>query len=134
MENQITATLQSRFLRLYQMACADENFDAPEMKQLYLFAEQRGVETAQLERILTDPLARISVPESRDERIEFLYDLALMTWADKEITEDEYNALQKFCRRFQFEDAHIDDICNFLLTCAKQDMTLSQVITQVKNN
>ncbi|MCJ0742222.1 hypothetical protein [Pedobacter montanisoli] len=131
MENQITAALQSRFLRLYQMACADEDFDTPEMKQLYLFAEQRGVETSQLEKILTNPLARISIPETRDERVEYLYDLAVMTWADKEVTDDEYNTLQKFCRRFQFEDTNIDSICSFLLNCAEQEMTLSQVLTKI---
>ncbi|RZJ91632.1 MAG: hypothetical protein EOO20_04605 [Chryseobacterium sp.] len=133
MENQITATLQSRFLRLYQMACADENFDAPEMKQLYLFAEQRGVETNQLEKILTDPLARISIPSTREERIEYLYDLSVMIWADKEVTEDEYSTLQKFSRRFQFEDANIDGICAFLLECAKQEMSLSQVLTKIND-
>lgn len=133
MENQITATLQSRFLRLYQMACADENFDAPEMKQLYLFAEQRGVETSQLEKILTDPMARISIPSSREDRIEYLYDLSVMIWADKEVTDNEYSTLQKFCRRFQFEDANIDGICAFLLDCAKQEMSLSQVLTKINN-
>jgi len=132
MENHITATLQSRFLKLYQIACADENFDAPEMKQLYLFAEQRGVETDHLEKILTDPLARISIPKTRDERIEFLYDLAVMTWADKKVTDDEYSALQKFCRRFEFEDANIDKICSFLLDCAEQEFTLSHVLTKIK--
>lgn len=133
MENQITATLQSRFLRLYQMACADDNFDSPEMKQLYLFAEQRGLETDQLEKILTDPLARLTIPETRDERIEYLYDLALMTWADKEVTDDEYSTLQKFCRRFQFEDSNVDGICAFLLECAQQEMSLPQVLTKINN-
>lgn len=133
MENQITANLQSRFLRLYQMACADENFDSPEMKQLYLFAEQRGIETDQLERILTDPLARMSIPTSKGDRIEYLYDLAVMTWADKEITDDEYSTLQKFCRRFQFEDANVDAICAFLLECAKQEMSLPQVLTKIND-
>ena len=133
MENQITATLQSRFLRIYQMACADDNFDTPEMKQLYLFAEQRGLETEQLEKILTDPLARLPIPKTRDERIEYLYDLALMTWADKEITDDEYSTLQKFCRRFQFEDANVDGICAFLLECAKKEMSLTQVLTKIND-
>jgi len=133
MENQITATLQSRFLRLYQMACADDNFDSPEMKQLYLFAEQRGLQTDQLERILTDPLARLAIPKTRDERIEYLYDLALMTWADKEITDDEYSTLQKFCRRFQFEDSNVDGICAFLLECAQKEMSLPQVLTKIND-
>jgi hypothetical protein len=131
MDNQITVTLQSRFLRLYQIACADVNFDTPEMKQLYLFAEQRGLATDQLEKILTDPLARIAVPDSREERIEYLYDLAVMTWADKKVTDDEYSTMQKFCRRFQFEDANVDGICAFLLDCAKQEMSLYQVLTKI---
>lgn len=32
--NEINIELRSHFLRLYQIACADENFDILEMKQL----------------------------------------------------------------------------------------------------
>src|SRR5690349_20568050 len=98
MEATISTELQSHFLRLYQIACSDENFDVLEMKQLYKFAEQRGVDTEHLNSILINPVQRMEVPTSIEKRIEFLYDLAIMIWVDKVVTEDEYNLLKKYCR------------------------------------
>lgn len=131
METSISTALKSHFLRLYQIACADENFDVLEMKQLYLFAAQRGIDTQQLQNILIDPVFRLSIPESLDERIEYLYDLAVMTWADEHISEDEYNTLRKFCKNFEFDEENIEQICDFLLDCAKKQMTLQEVLTAI---
>lgn len=132
--NSISIELKSHFLRLYQIACADENFDLLEMKQLYRFAEERGIDTQQLQNILTDPVFRLSIPESLNERIGYLYDLAVMIWIDKEITDDERNMLRKFCKNFEFVDENIDPICEFLLDCAKKEMTVQQVITEINKN
>jgi hypothetical protein len=129
----ITTKLKSHFLRLYQIACTDEDFDVLEMKQLYAFAAQRGIDQQQLQNILIDPVARLSIPESLNERIEYLYDLAVMTWVDHHITEDEYNTLRKFCRHFEFDDENIDQICDFLLDCAKNEMSLQEVLTTINN-
>lgn len=129
----ISIQLKSHFLRLYQIACSDENFDMLELKQLYQFAAQRGVDTEQLQNILIDPVFRLSIPETVNERIEYLYDLAVMIWADQKISDDEYNALSKFAKNFQFDDDNIRQICDFLLECAKKNMTYEEVITTINN-
>lgn len=127
----INTQLKSHFLRLYQIACSDENFDMLELKQLYQFAEQRGVDTEQLQNILIDPVFRLSIPETLDERIEYLYDLAVMIWADQEVTEDELNALRKFSRNFEFAEENIDSICTFLLKCAEKQLSTREVINKI---
>jgi hypothetical protein len=103
------------------------------MKQLYLFAAQRGIDTQQLQNILIDPVFRLSIPETLNERIEYLYDLAVMIWVDQNITDDEYNTLRKFCRNFEFTDENIDPICDFLLDCAKKELSLQEVLTAINN-
>jgi hypothetical protein len=133
METNISTSLKSHFLRLYQIACSDENFDVLEMKQLYFFAEQRGVDTQQLQSILIDPVFRLSIPETLNERIEYLYDLAVMTWVDKQITIDEYNTMKKFCKNFDFDEGNINEICDFLLECAKKEMTVQEVLNTINN-
>lgn len=75
MESTISTELQSHFLRLYQMACSDENFDKLEMMQLYKFAEQRGVDTEHLNSILINPIQIMAVPHSIEKRIEYLNSL-----------------------------------------------------------
>jgi len=51
----ITTELKSHFLRLYQMAFSDDNFDLLELQMLYKFAEERGVTKEQLNEILLNP-------------------------------------------------------------------------------
>ncbi|ETZ20917.1 hypothetical protein [Pedobacter sp. V48] len=131
MEATISTELQSHFLRLYQIACSDENFDVLEMKQLYKFAEERGVDTEHLNNILTNPVQRMEVPSSIEKRIEFLYDLAIMIWVDKVVTEDEYNLLKKYCRTFEFLKENITEICDYLIDCAKKEKQLQEVLDSI---
>ena len=128
MENTISTELQSHFLRLYQMACSDENFDVLEMKLLYRFAENRGVNTEHLNSILTNPVQRMELPATLEKKIEYLYDLATLIWIDKEVTEDEYNLLKKYCKTFGFLMEHISEICDYLIECAKQEKQLQEVL------
>jgi hypothetical protein len=131
MEATISTELQSHFLRLYQIACSDENFDVLEMKQLYKFAEDRGVDTEHLNNILINPVQRMEVPSSIEKRIEFLYDLAIMIWVDKVVTEDEYNLLKKYCRTFEFLNENITEICDYLIDCAKKEKQLQEVLDSI---
>ena len=131
MEIHINTELKSHFLRLYQIACSDENFDVLEMKQLYKFAEQRGIGSDHLNSILINPVQRMEVPKSIETRIEYLYDLAIMIWADREVTEDEYNLLKKYCRKFEFLPENTGQICDYLIDCAKNELQLQEVLNSI---
>ena len=58
----ITNELKSHFLRLYQMAFSDDNFDVLELQMLYTFAKDRGISQSQLNQILLSPINDISIP------------------------------------------------------------------------
>lgn len=131
MENTISTELQSHFLRLYQVACSDNNFDMLEMKLLYKFAEDRGVGTEYLDSILINPVQQMELPESVEKRVEYLYDLAVMIWVDKEVTEDEYNLLKKYCGAFEFLQENVVEICDYLIDCAKQELPLHEVLNSI---
>ena len=51
----ISTELKSHFLRLYQIAFTDDNFDVLELQMLYKFAEERGISKDQLNDILLHP-------------------------------------------------------------------------------
>ncbi|PIB31317.1 hypothetical protein BFP77_01740 [Maribacter sp. 4U21] len=129
----ISVGLKSHFLRLYQMAFADDNFDLLELKMLYKFAEERGISKDQLNEILLNPSQESFVPDSLEEKIEYLYDLALMIWADGIVTEDETNTLKKYCLKFQFLEENINDICEFLLKNAKVKVSLKELIDKMQD-
>ena len=124
----ISNELKSHFLRIFQIACSDENFDMLELKQLYEFAVHRGVDALQLQRILIDTVFGLSIPEILDERIEYLYDLASIIQADQNVSEDKNKLLRKFAKIFQFADENIKQICDFLLESARNELEAKEVI------
>lgn len=124
----ISLELKSHFLRLYQMAFTDDNFDVLELQMLYRFAEERGVGQEQLNEVLLNPSQDSTIPEELEDKIEYLYDLALMIWADGVATEDEVNTLRKYCLKFGFLEENVEDICDFLLENAKQNVSKKQLM------
>lgn len=129
----ISTELKSHFLRLYQIAFSDDNFDVLELQMLYKFAEERGVEKEQLNEILLNPSQKSAIPESLENKIEYLYDLALMIWADSIVTEDEINTLKKYCLKFNFLEENIDGVCEFLLENAKAKISKQELIDKMQD-
>lgn len=128
MDNIISTELKSHFLRLYQMAFSDDNFDVLEMQMLYKFAEDRGISKDDLNNILLHPSHETVIPDSVDKRIEYLYDLSIMIWADNIVTEDEENTLKKYCLKFGFLEENIDDLSSFLLEKAKEGTSKKEIL------
>jgi uncharacterized tellurite resistance protein B-like protein len=127
----IPLQLKSHFLRLYQIALSDENFNHREMQLLYHFAEERGISKSDLDSILTGSIGEVTIPETLEERIEYLYDFAQMIWADEKVTEDEMNAFKKYCKKFEFLDENIDELTTYLLTNAKEENSLSKILQEL---
>lgn len=129
----ITTELKSHFLRLYQMAFSDDNFDRLEMQMLYNFAEQRGLTKEQLNEILLNPSHDTAIPERLEARVEYLYDLAVMIWADEVVTEDEYITLKKYCQKFEFLDENITELADYLLEAAKKKLPKEEIIQAINS-
>lgn len=129
--NTISNKLKSHFLRLYQMAFSDDNFDSSELKMLYLFAKERGVSQEQLQQILINPIEETGVPETLNDKVDYLYDLAKMIWADNLITEDEKNTLIKYCKIFGFLDENVVELADYLLECAQKGLSKEDIINQI---
>ena len=129
--NELTTELKSHFLRLYQMAFSDDNFDVLEMQMLYKFAEERKVSKQELDNILLSPYHESSIPETLELKIEYLYDLAVMIWADEIVTKDEINTLKKYCIKFGFLEENISELSDFLINNAKKNVSKEEVLNQL---
>ncbi len=129
----ISAELKSHFLRLYQIALSDENFSPLEMQLLYKFASDRNISKIELDTILTGHIGEISIPESLEKRIEYLYDFAIMIWADREVTDDEYNTLKKYCKKFEFLDENIIELCDYLINSVKDGKRKEHILKELNN-
>lgn len=73
----------------------------------------------------------MEIPELIEVRIEYLYDLAIMIWADNDVSIDEYNLLKKYCATFEFLPENINQICDYLIGCAKNGVHLQEVLNSI---
>jgi hypothetical protein len=131
--NEISNKLKSHFLRLYQMAFTDDDFDKLELKMLYHFATERGVSEEQLQDVLLNPSFENSeIPDSLDKKIDYLNDLAKMIWADGKVHQNERDLMIKYCGIFGFLEENLEGLVDFLLECAKKDLSVAEIMLKIK--
>lgn len=132
MENKkISPEIKGHFLRLFQMAMTDDDFSPEEWKMLYQFAEERGISQEELDKILLSTTGHLIIPETIEKRIEYLYDLARMIWADGKVTEDERRTLAKYCKKFEFLDENIPELTEYLLEAVKNGKTKEDILNEL---
>lgn len=132
--NQITESLKAHFLRLYQMAICDDDFSALELKMLYKCAEERGISSKNLDEILLNPINLKSlVPQTIEEKVDYLYDLTVMIWADGIVSPNEYSAMQKYVLMFGFLEENTTAIVDYLVEAIKIGKNKSEILYELKN-
>jgi uncharacterized tellurite resistance protein B-like protein len=131
---QISENLKAHFLRLYQMAICDDDFSPLELKMLYKSAEERGILPKKLDEILLNPInSKSLIPETIEEKVEYLFDLTVMIWADGVVSENEYSALKKYVAMFGFVEENVKDITDYFIEAVKQGKTKTDILNDLKN-
>ncbi len=128
----ITSDVKGHFLRLYQMAMTDGDFSPTEWKMLYEFARERDIPKNELDQILLSTTGTIDIPEDIETRIEYLYDLTRMIWADGEVTTDERETLIKYVRKFQFDDENVVQLADYLIHKVKEGISKAELLLELK--
>ncbi|MDP9956977.1 hypothetical protein [Epilithonimonas hungarica] len=129
-----TESLKAHFLRLYQMAICDDNFSPLELKALYRSAEERGISQKKLDEILLNPVnSKMIVPESIEEKIDYLYDLTVMIWADGIVSPNERTSLEKYVLMFGFMEENALQIVDYLIDSVKEGKTKTDILNDLKN-
>lgn len=71
------------------------------------------------------------LPERLEIRIEYLYDLTRMIWANGRISGNEREALKKYCRKFEFLDENIEDLTDYFIDCVQKGIRKEEIINQL---
>ncbi|MCY0976186.1 hypothetical protein PGH12_12100 [Chryseobacterium wangxinyae] len=130
----ISENLKAHFLRLYQMAICDDDFSPLELKMLYKSAEERGISSKNLDEILLNPInSKSLIPETIEDKVEYLYDLTVMIWADGIVSENEYSALKKYVGMFGFMDENVKDIADYFIEAVKNGKSQTDILNDLKN-
>lgn len=116
------------------MAICDDDFSPLELKMLYKSAEERGISSKNLDEILLNPInSKSLIPETIDEKVEYLYDLTVMIWADGIVSENEYSALKKYVGMFNFLEENVQDIADYFIEAVKNGKTKTDILNDLKN-
>jgi uncharacterized tellurite resistance protein B-like protein len=126
---------KSLFLGLYQMILAYAEVHPKELAVLYQIGKERGVTEEEIQQALFSPNNLISSEDlSDDERVEYLYNLARIAWADDDLDEKEIETLQNASKRLGFAEENVEEITTFLLEHAHNNKPFEEVLETIKNS
>ncbi len=125
---------KDHFASIVKMALSDDVITKGEQKFLDRLANKLNISEDDYKKILKDYESHpINAPVSYDERLERLYDLAQMVWADKIRRKNEVKLLRKFCVALGFHAVNVKYITKKALELVKQEVELDQFIYGIKN-
>lgn len=125
---------KDHFASIVRMALSDDIITKAEQKFLDRLASKLNISEDDYKKILKDYESHpINAPVSYDERLERLYDLAQMVWADKIRRKDEVKLLRKFCVALGFHAINVKYITKKALELVKKEVELDQFIYGIKN-
>lgn len=128
-DTKISPQLKSHFLNLYSMMMADMEVSPLEKAELYRIGrEEFDLSSEDLDKLVISDEILFYIPESDKDQILYLYDMALMAWADGKIEKEERYLLKQNAKKFGFDDSEIDELTQILLDKAQQKLTHEQII------
>jgi len=124
------------FLGLYQMLLSDAEVHPKELEMLYQIGKAKGcVSEEEIQRAVFSPNSFVSLDSLSDhDRIEYLYNLSRIAWADGKIDNKEKEVLQEASRRLGFAEENVIEISEFLLEQAKGEKSVEEVLQTIQNS
>ena len=121
--------LKSHFLSLYCMIVADGDVAISELNELYRIArEDYDLSQEEIEKAILSGGSAFYIPEATEEKIKYLYDLALIASADNVIADAEKVLLKNYAKKFGFLDENTDEIVNILLEYAQEKKSIDELL------
>ena len=131
---EITNRKKAQFLDLYCMVMADGIVHPKEMEALYrIGTETYGLTLEEMNEGVKSADISTVIPDLPEEKIGMLYELALIAWADGELEESERNLMRRYADKYGVNDASIDELVDFLLQKAKENVREEDVIKELTN-
>lgn len=123
--------LKSHFLNLYSMVMADGAVSAKEKMELYRIGEEfYGVKPEEFDRLVFSDEILFYKPDSDEEKILYLYDFALIAWADGEVVDEERQMMKRFALRFGVQEDKVDAFVDLLLEKAQKQLSHEELLKE----
>lgn len=123
--------LKWHFFNLYCLALSDEEFDLKERQTLYKIGIERGLTPEQINEVVLTTNINPAVPDTLEGKIEFLYDLVRMAWADGKIEPEEKEIIRKCVIRYGFLQENAMNIVDFLINSVKEKKSKTEILNEL---
>lgn len=131
----IDAKLQSHFLNLYCMIVADGIVDPKELETIYRIGrENYGLSEDEINKAVVGAGTTYVVPDSPEERIRLLYEMAIIAWADGKIEDSERKMLRDYALRYGVIEENVIAFIDYLLEKAHNNMNVEEIMNELTKN
>lgn len=119
---------QLQFLELYRMVLADGIAHPKEMETLYrIGVENYGLTNEQITKEIAEESFSTFIPQTPEDKIKLIYELALIAWADGVIEESEKKLLKRYAILFGIKEELSDEFVDFLLKKAQDNVSENEI-------
>lgn len=113
------------------MVMADGDVLTKEKMELYRIGEEYyGVSQEEFDRLSLSGDILFYTPQTDEEKILFLYDFALIAWADGKVANEELSLIKQFALRFGVQNDEVQPLVDFLLEKAKKHISHEELLKE----
>ena len=123
--------LKWHFFNLYCLALSDEQFDFTELQFLYSIGVNHGITPEQINQLVLTANITPKVPDTIAEKVECLYDLARMAWADGKIEPEEREIIRKCVMRYGFLPENATEIVDYFIESVKDNKSKEEILHEI---
>ena len=123
--------LKWHFFNLYCLALSDEQFDFTELQTLYSIGVEHGITSEQINQIVLTANISPTIPDTKEGKVECLYDLTRLAWADGKIEPEEREIIKKCVIRYGFLPENAEGIVDYFLKSVKENKSKTDIINEI---
>lgn len=125
---------KSFFLSLYSMVIADGLVSPKELEFMYkLGKEVYHLTEDEINKYIVSADVSFVIPETVEDKVRVLYQLAMVAWADQDIDAHERDLLKRYVLRYQFEEENADGIVDYLIDRVENNASIESVLNDILN-
>ena len=119
------------FFNLYCLALSDGYLDFTELQTLYDIGVEHGITPDQINQLVLTANIEPKAPETIAEKVECLYDLTRMAWADGKIEPEEREIIKKCVIRYGFLEENATGIVDYFIDSVKENKSKIEILNEI---
>ncbi len=123
--------VKRHFFNLYVLALSDGCLDLSELQTLYDIGVRYGISPDQISQLVMTANIAQNAPKTISEKVEYLYDLVRMAWADGKIAPEERNIIKKCVIRYGFLEENAEGIVNYFIESVKNNKSKTDILNEI---